>query len=104
MADEINYIIDAAIKQLSDDDIHSGVSCLVDLAQKYAKAGLGMESFLNTRKYIINEAIAQTDAFFIIEKIKLAEREAQNERIFTDQARAATRKETNGTPESTGLH
>lgn len=93
MSDKINDLIDTAIQQLTDDDIHSGVGCLVELAQLWAKSGLGIESFLNTRQYIINEAISQTDAFFIIEKIKLAEREAQNDRLFTDQARGTTRKE-----------
>jgi hypothetical protein len=103
MPDEINDLIDAAIKELSDDNIHSGVGSLIELAHKFAAAGLGIESFLNTRKYIIDEAIRNTDAFFITEKIKLAEREAQNDRLFTDQARGTTRKEA-GTPESTGLH
>jgi hypothetical protein len=95
MSDKINDLIDTAIKQLSDDDIHSGVGCLVELAQLWAKSGLGIESFLNTRKYIIDEAIRNTDAFFITEKIKLAEREAQNDRIFTDQAREETRQTIN---------
>lgn len=97
MSDYINDLIDTAIQELTDDNIHSGVGPLIELAQQFAKAGLGMESFLNTRQYIINEAIAQTDAFFINEKIKLAEREAQNERqrYFTDQAREETRKTIN---------
>jgi hypothetical protein len=95
MSDKINDLIDAAIKQLADDDSNSGVGCLVELAQLWAKSGLGIESFLNTRKYIINEAIRNTDAFFITEKIKLAEREAQNDRIFTDQAREETRQTIN---------
>ena len=101
MSDKINDLIDTAIQQLADDDINSGVGCLTELAELFAKAGLGIESFWNTRKYIINEAIAKTDAYFIMEKIKLAERDSQHERqrYFTDQAREKTRTE-----ESTGLH
>ena len=97
MSDQINDLIDTAIQQLTDDDIHSGVGCLTELATLFAKAGLGMDSFLNVRKYIIDAAIAKTDAFFITEKIKLAEREAQNERqrYFIDQNREETRQTIN---------
>ncbi len=99
MSDYINDLINAAIQELSDDNIHSGVGSLTELAQQFAKAGLGMTSFLNVRKYIIDTAVQNTDAYFITEKIKLAERDAQNERsrYFTDQARQETRTPTEGT-------
>ena len=77
---DIDRLVDECINNLADDNIHSGAESLTDLARLWAKAWLGMKSFLDMRTYIINEASARTDAFFIQEKLQLAERKLQNER------------------------
>lgn len=79
-SDRINDLIDEAIDSLADDDISKGAEALLALAQSFAKAGLGIDSFQNTRQYIINEATAKTDAVFIQEKLKIIEREMQQDR------------------------
>ena len=79
-ADRFNDLIDSAIDALSDDSITSGCDVLVEIAQHFAAAGIPQSSFMDTRQYIINEATARTDAFFIEEKLRLAERAAQSRR------------------------
>ena len=81
--EQINTLIDDAINQLADDDIRSGVGVLQEIAHVFAKAGLPIETFFNIRSYIVNEAKEKTDSLFIDEKIKLAEREAQNARLYS---------------------
>lgn len=88
---DINEIIDEAIKSLAGDNINEGCDALVELAQRFAKAGLGQESFQNVRKYIIDEATARTDAFFIAEKLKIIERKMHEQRTRTDKAKAWTK-------------
>lgn len=81
--DQLNDLIDEAIKQLSSDDINTGADCLVEIAHLYARAGLPQHLFGGIRQYIINEAEKRTDKLFIQEKLKLAERNNQNGRIFS---------------------
>lgn len=81
--DQLNDLIDEAIKQLSSDDVNSGADCLVEIAHMYARAGLPQHLFGGIRQYIISEAEKRTDAVFIQEKLKLAERNNQNARIFS---------------------
>lgn len=81
--DKINDLIDEAITNLADDNVNVGAESLVELAQIFAKAGMTKESFMNIRKYIINEAIERTDAVFIKEKLKSAEKQLQENRCGT---------------------
>jgi len=81
--EQLNDLIDEAIKQLSSDDINTGADCLVEIARLYARAGLPQQLFGGIRQHIINEAEKRTDALFIQEKLKLAERNNQNGRIFS---------------------
>lgn len=77
---DINDVIDDAINSLADDNINCGAEALQELARSFAKAGQPIESFQNVRKYIIDEATARTDAFFIAEKLKIAEQELRQDR------------------------
>lgn len=72
--EELDDLMTEAINDLADDDIKAGVRSLTELAHIYARAGMEQQSFENIRQYIINEAIAKTDAYFIEEKLKAAER------------------------------
>lgn len=80
---QFNKLIDEAIDQLSSDGINEGAECLVEIAKVYAKAGLPQHLFGGIRDYIIKEAEKLTDTVFIQEKLKLAERNNQNGRIFS---------------------
>ena len=80
MTRDINDVIDDAISSLVDDDINCGAEALQELAQTFAKAGQPQSSFQNIRKYIIEEATARTDAFFIAEKLKIAEQNLRQDR------------------------
>lgn len=80
MSRDINDIMDEAIDALADDNISVGADALLELANSFAKAGLGIEQFQDVRKYVINEATERTDAFFIAEKLKIIERDMQNGR------------------------
>lgn len=77
---EIDELIQECIDNLSDDSIGKGAECLVELAIKWAKAGLPQSSFNDMRKYIIEEAITRTDKLFIQEKLLLTERKLRDER------------------------
>ncbi len=79
-ADKFNLMIDEAIKDLSSDSIKKGAESLVEIAKMWAKAGLPQDSFENIRKYIIKEAIAKTDEYFIMEKLGIAERSLREKR------------------------
>ncbi len=72
--EELDDLMTEAINDLAADDINAGVRALEGLAHNYAKAGMDQQSFANIRQFIINEAIAKTDAYFIEEKLKAAER------------------------------
>ena len=72
--EELDNLMTEAINDLAADDINAGVRALEGLAHNYAKAGMDQQSFANIRQFIINEAIAKTDAYFIEEKLKAAER------------------------------
>lgn len=79
-AADIDRLVDQCIDNLADDNINTGAESLAELAGVWARAGLTYKSFLDMRTYIINEATARTDAFFIQEKLTIAERKLQNER------------------------
>jgi hypothetical protein len=70
-----DILVDDAIEQLSSDHINEGVDCLVALAHVFAKAGCDMQSFLDMRKFIIQQATEKTDAYFIQTKVELAEKQ-----------------------------
>ena len=72
--EELDDLMTEAINDLAADDINAGVRSLEELAHIYARAGMEQQSFANIRQFIINEAIAKTDAYFIEENLKAAER------------------------------
>lgn len=74
LENKIDALIEECISDLCSERITNGAECLQELAQYYAKAGMTMQSFLDTRTYIINQAKEKTDAMFIDEKISLAEK------------------------------
>lgn len=80
MAPDIDKLIGECITNLCDDDIKKGGETLEELARYWAKAGLTLKSFMDMRKYILNEAIERTDAFFIKEKLNLAEQDLRAKR------------------------
>lgn len=80
--DDINDLIDECIDNLADDNILVGATSLQELAIAWAKAGLTLESFLDIRQFIINQASERTDALFIQEKLKLSETQLKRERIY----------------------
>jgi hypothetical protein len=84
--DEFNEMIDDCIDHLCDDNPEYGASSLAELAKVWAKSGLGMQSFLNTRQYIIKAAIERlgTQATaFINYKLSVAEQELTKQRNYT---------------------
>lgn len=80
LQNKIDMLIEDCITELSDDNINKGAECLNELAQLWSKAGLGMQSFLNMRKHIVDSAIEKADKHFIAEKLTLAERELREKR------------------------
>lgn len=94
--DHINLLIDMCIQALSDDNIEQGADQLYELAVIWARAGLTQKSFADIRKYIINEATAKTDAHFIHEKLKIAERKNYERRNRTCKSRIITTQNLQG--------
>jgi hypothetical protein len=80
MTPDIDALIEECITNLSDDNIKMGGESLQELAQYWAKADLTLKSFMDMRTYIINAAIEKTDAFFIREKLKIAEEDLRVKR------------------------
>jgi len=81
--DYINKLIDECINDLCDDNPELGAGSLEDLARIWAKSGLGIKSFANTRQYIINSSIERlgTQATaFIGYKLQCAEHNLRKER------------------------
>lgn len=74
VGDPINDLIDQAIDSLVNDAPEKSAEALTELAEMWAKAGLGLPSFLDMRKHIIKTAIQQTSAYFIQEKLSVQER------------------------------
>ena len=87
MTPDIDKLIEECITNLCYDNIKCGGESLEELARYWAKAGLTLKSFMDIRKYIINEAVEKTDAIVIKEKLELAERDLREKRtgyiIFT---------------------
>ncbi len=84
--DEINELIDDCIDHLCDDNPEYGADSLAELAFIWAKSGLGKQSFINTRQFIINSAIERlgTSATpFIHYKLQVAEQELMKTRRYT---------------------
>ena len=85
--DDINELIDDCIDHLCDDNAEYGAGTLVELAHIWAKSGLGQESFMNTRQFIINSSIERlgTSATpFIHYKLQVAEQQLTNQRRTTN--------------------
>ena len=85
-SDGINELIDDCIDHLCDDNPEYGAGSLAELARIWAKSGLGMQSFLNTRQFIINSSIERlgTQATaFIHYKLQIAEQSLRSERLQT---------------------
>jgi len=76
----IDKLIEECIDNLCDDNINRGAESLQELAQNFAKGGMALQSFLDTRTYIINEAKKKTDALFIDEKLRLSEQALREKR------------------------
>lgn len=83
LENKIDQLIEDCITELCCEQITNGAESLQELAQYYAKAGMGMQSFLDTRTYIINQAKEKTDALFIDEKLSLAEQKQRELRTGT---------------------
>ena len=84
--DQVNELIDDCIDHLCDDNPEYGAGSLAELARIWAKSGLGMQSFLNTRQFIINSSIERlgTSATgFINYKLQVAEQELTKQRNYT---------------------
>ena len=84
--DDINELIDDCIDHLCDDNPEYGAGSLIELAHIWAKSGLGKQSFLNTRQFIINSSIERlgTQATaFITYKLQVAEHELMKQRRYT---------------------
>jgi len=91
--EEVNELIDDCIDHLCDDNPEYGAGSLAELARIWAKSGLGKESFLNTRQFIINSSIERlgTSATpFINYKLQVAEQELMKERSQTSGANNGT--------------
>ena len=83
---DVNELIDDCIDHLCDDNPEYGAGSLAELARIWAKSGLGMQSFMNTRQFIINSSIERlgTQATaFINYKLQVAEHELRKERSQT---------------------
>jgi|6_EtaG_2_1085325.scaffolds.fasta_scaffold09693_6 type IV secretory pathway VirB6-like protein len=76
----IDQLIEECIDSLCSDDINQGAESLQNLASEFAKSGMTMQSFLDTRTYIIESAKNKTDAIFINEKLKLSEKSLREKR------------------------
>ena len=76
----IDQLIEECIDNLCYDNINQGAESLQVLAREFAKGGMTMQSFLDTRTYIIESAKKKTDAIFIDEKLKLSEQALREKR------------------------
>ncbi len=86
---DINELIDDCIDHLCDDNPEYGAGSLAELARIWAKSGLGMKSFLNTRQFIINSSIERlgtSATSFIHYKLQAAEQELMKQRLQTSGA------------------
>ena len=75
--EKLDSLMTEAISHLADDNPKMGVEALVEIADVFAKAGMPQEVFLGIRKHIIQQATDKTDTLFILEKVKLAEKQHQ---------------------------
>ena len=81
--DDINELVDDCIDHLCDDNAEYGAGSLVELAKLWAKAGLGKQSFLDMRQFIIRSSIERlgtSATAFIHYKLQLAEQDLTKER------------------------
>lgn len=84
---DINKLIDDAIEALVDDDVNKGADQLYELAVHFSRGGMTQKSFEDLRGYIIQEAERKTDAHFVREKLKIAERKLYERRHQTEKNR-----------------
>jgi hypothetical protein len=75
--DKLDSLITEAINHMADDNAKMGVEALVEIADVFAQAGMPQPLFYGIRKHIIDQATTKTDSRFILEKVKLAEKEHQ---------------------------
>lgn len=80
----INSLIDDSINALVKDSPRIAAEALEELADVWAKSGLGQSSFENVRHYIINEATEKSDVLFIKEKLTAAEQRQRHLRYERD--------------------
>jgi len=73
-------LIQEAIDKLASDSIAEGAEAMVEIAQLFAKAGMTAKAFRDLRTYIVLQAEQKTDKQFILEKLKIAERELHERR------------------------
>ena len=76
---DIDKLIDDCIDSLADDNANIGSECLVELAKAFAVTGMELESFLNLRTYIVQQALQRDQCPRLIET-KLIESEKQLQR------------------------
>jgi len=82
LIDEINDLIDECIDHLADESTLVGAQSLQELARIWAKAGVCQSSFMDIRKFIIDQAVKRTDVYFINEKLRISEQQLQRERSY----------------------
>ena len=79
----IHDLITEAIDLLTEDDITNGTGAIMEIAEAFAKAGLGMHSFMNVRTFIIESAVQNNQAILIPEKVAVAEIKRREDRNGT---------------------
>lgn len=72
--DALYNLIEQSIEDLASESVSKGAESLEELAVIFAKAGMYRSTFNDIRKHIVDQAKQRTDALFIEEKLKLAER------------------------------
>jgi len=81
MNDNIDALIEQSIDALANDSPSLAAKALQELSYIFARAGCSQKSFTDLRQYIVNEASALTSAGFVLEKLKVAERDLAIDRI-----------------------
>ncbi|MDG1996118.1 MAG: hypothetical protein P8J14_06480 [Emcibacteraceae bacterium] len=92
---KIDNVIQKAIDLLKVNDITEGVKNITSLATSFAEAGLGVNSFLDMRVFIIESARKENKTPFLDERIKAEELKLKGER---NDRRKESNQETNSRP------
>lgn len=70
----IDKLIEDAIDALADDNMNTGIDCMIELCAAFGKAGYKKASFNHLRQHIILEARRRDQCPVLIDtKLKLAE-------------------------------